>query len=41
MQDLTPLVLFPAWIGLQVKELELEMPFSAIGSGYADTEVDN
>jgi hypothetical protein len=27
---------FPAWIGLQVPELELEMPFSAIGSGYAD-----
>ncbi|MBS3796248.1 MULTISPECIES: DUF3750 domain-containing protein [unclassified Pseudoalteromonas] len=26
---------FPAWIGLQVPELELEMPFSAIGSGYA------
>lgn len=27
---------FPAWIGKQVPELELEMPFSAIGSGYAD-----
>jgi hypothetical protein len=27
---------FPAWIGLQVPELGLEMPFSAIGSGYAD-----
>ncbi|MFT4940545.1 MAG: hypothetical protein ACI88A_003602 [Paraglaciecola sp.] len=27
---------FPAWIGLQVPELELDMPFSAIGSGYAD-----
>ena len=26
---------FPAWIGLQVPELELKMPFSAIGSGYA------
>ncbi|MFY8273129.1 DUF3750 domain-containing protein [Pseudoalteromonas sp. SSDWG2] len=26
---------FPAWIGQQVPELELEMPFSAIGSGYA------
>ncbi|WP_199776020.1 DUF3750 domain-containing protein [Pseudoalteromonas sp. T1lg10] len=26
---------FPAWIGLQVPELQLEMPFSAIGSGYA------
>ena len=27
---------FPAWIGLQVPELELDMPFRAIGSGYAD-----
>ncbi|WP_026375845.1 DUF3750 domain-containing protein [Aestuariibacter salexigens] len=27
---------FPAWIGLQIPELELDMPFSAIGSGYAD-----
>ncbi|EKE87081.1 hypothetical protein A10D4_02537 [Idiomarina xiamenensis 10-D-4] len=27
---------FPAWIGLQVPELELDMPFTAIGSGYAD-----
>lgn len=27
---------FPTWIGLQVPELELEMPFRAIGSGYAD-----
>jgi len=27
---------FPAWIGLQVPELGLELPFSAIGSGYAD-----
>jgi len=27
---------FPAWIGLQVPELELEMPFRAIGSGYAN-----
>lgn len=27
---------FPAWIGLQVPELELDMPFNAIGSGYAD-----
>ena len=27
---------FPAWVGLQVPELELELPFSAIGSGYAD-----
>lgn len=31
---------FPAWLGLQVSELELEMPFSAIGSGYADTKVE-
>ena len=27
---------FPAWVGLQVPELELDLPFSAIGSGYAD-----
>lgn len=27
---------FIAWIGLQVPELELQLPFSAIGSGYAD-----
>jgi hypothetical protein len=27
---------FPAWIGLQVPELGLDMPFRAIGSGYAD-----
>ena len=27
---------FPTWIGLQVPELELQMPFRAIGSGYAD-----
>lgn len=27
---------FPAWIGLQVPELNLDMPFRAIGSGYAD-----
>ncbi|WP_241973671.1 DUF3750 domain-containing protein [Aliidiomarina shirensis] len=25
----------PAWIGLQVPELGLKLPFSAIGSGYA------
>ncbi len=25
---------FPAWVGKQVPELELELPFSAIGSGY-------
>ena len=27
---------FPAWIGPQVPELEVDMPFDAIGSGYAD-----
>lgn len=27
---------FPAWVGLQVPELGLEMPFRAIGSGYAN-----
>jgi hypothetical protein len=27
---------FPAWIGLQVPELELKMPLRAIGSGYAE-----
>lgn len=27
---------FPTWVGLQVPELGLEMPFRAIGSGYAD-----
>lgn len=27
---------FPAWLGLQVPELGLNMPFSAIGSGYAN-----
>ena len=27
---------FVAWVGLQVPELELVLPFSAIGSGYAD-----
>ncbi|WP_428775445.1 DUF3750 domain-containing protein, partial [Vibrio sp.] len=26
---------FPAWIGIQVPELELQLPFRAIGSGYA------
>lgn len=26
---------FPTWIGLQVPELKLEMPFRAIGSGFA------
>ncbi|WP_210395608.1 DUF3750 domain-containing protein [Motiliproteus sediminis] len=28
---------FPAWIGLQVPELGLELPVSAIGRDYADT----
>ncbi|MCE9678727.1 DUF3750 domain-containing protein [Shewanella sp. AS1] len=27
---------FPAWLGKQLPELNLELPFSAIGSGYAD-----
>jgi len=27
---------FTAWIGRQVPELHLDLPFSAIGSGYAD-----
>lgn len=27
---------FVAWVGVTVPELELEMPFSAIGSGYAN-----
>lgn len=27
---------FPAWVGNQVPELGLKMPFRAIGSGYAD-----
>ena len=26
---------FPAWVGREVPELALEMPFSAIGSGYS------
>ncbi|WP_322785994.1 DUF3750 domain-containing protein [Oceanobacter kriegii] len=29
---------FPAWVGLQVPELDLDLPFSAIGSGYADND---
>jgi len=29
---------FPTWLGLQIPELELDMPFSAIGSGYADND---
>lgn len=31
---------FPAWIALQIPELGLELPFSAIGSGYADNNAD-
>ncbi len=31
---------FPAWVGLQVPELGLDLPFSAIGSGYADNDPD-
>ncbi|MDC0612577.1 DUF3750 domain-containing protein [Vibrio sp.] len=27
---------FPAWVGKQVPELQLDMPFRAIGSGYAE-----
>ncbi|MDE8601329.1 DUF3750 domain-containing protein [Marinomonas sp. RSW2] len=27
---------FPTWIGQQVPELDLDMPFNAIGSGYAN-----
>ncbi len=27
---------FPAWVGKQIPELELNLPFRAIGSGYAD-----
>ena len=27
---------FPTWVGQQVPELGLDMPFRAIGSGYAD-----
>jgi hypothetical protein len=27
---------FPAWLGHELPELELDMPFSAIGSGYAN-----
>lgn len=29
---------FPAWIALQIPELGLKLPFSAIGSGYADND---
>lgn len=29
---------FPAWIALQIPELGLELPFRAIGSGYADND---
>ncbi len=30
---------FIAWIGKQVPELDLDLPFSAIGSGYASRDV--
>ena len=30
---------FTAWIAKQVPDLGLDLPFSAIGSGYADTKV--
>jgi hypothetical protein len=30
---------FVAWIGRQVPELGLDLPFSAIGSGYARAQV--
>ncbi|MBU0674023.1 MAG: DUF3750 domain-containing protein [Proteobacteria bacterium] len=30
---------FTAWIGLKVPELRLNLPFSAIGSGYADKAI--
>ncbi|MGQ8364580.1 DUF3750 domain-containing protein [Glaciecola sp. 1036] len=29
---------FPAWLGLKIPALAVDMPFSAIGSGYADSE---
>ncbi|MDV6315629.1 DUF3750 domain-containing protein [Idiomarina sp. HP20-50] len=29
---------FPAWIAIQFPELGLKLPFSAIGSGYADND---
>ncbi|AEF53267.1 DUF3750 domain-containing protein [Marinomonas posidonica] len=29
---------FPAWVGQQVPELGLKLPFSAIGSGYANKD---
>jgi hypothetical protein len=32
---------FTAWIARQVPELELKLPFSAIGSGYADKELES
>ena len=31
---------FTAWVGRQVPELELSLPFSAIGSGYASRDPD-
>lgn len=32
---------FPAWLGQQIPELQLDMPFRAIGSGYADHDPKN
>ena len=32
---------FTAWIAKEVPELELDLPFSAIGSGYVDREESN
>lgn len=29
---------FPAWIALRFPQLGLKLPFSAIGSGYADND---
>ncbi|WP_290652909.1 DUF3750 domain-containing protein [Idiomarina sp.] len=29
---------YPAWVALQIPELGLKLPFSAIGSGYADNK---
>ena len=31
---------FTAWVALQVPELDLQLPFSAIGSGYADKDLE-
>jgi len=31
---------FPAWIALQVPELNLQLPFNAIGKGYAKRAIE-